>query len=107
MHVWSYGNSFFGLKREFDKRVIGLWVIEVLPFIAFQIVLLSVPIKLLHFRRRTYRDSCSPLVIKIPKQEDPYPDATSWTVNEVVRFFEEKGFEEQALAFQEQVVWPF
>ena len=89
---------FLGLKREVELTLIKE------PSVCVSDSITERAYKLSYFRRRTYRDSCSPLVIKIPRQEDPYPDATSWTVNEVVRFFEEKGFEEQALAFQEQVV---
>lgn len=55
-------------------------------------------------RRRLNRDSSSPLVIKIPKPEDPYPDASQWTVTDVVNFFQEKGFEEQANAFKDQEI---
>lgn len=55
-------------------------------------------------RRRLNRDSSSPLVVKIPKQEDPYPDASKWTVDDVVNFFREKGFEEQANAFKDQEI---
>ena len=48
MHILSYGNRFLGTKEggrtNLDKRAIGFWAIEVLPFIVGQIVLLSAPL---------------------------------------------------------------
>ena len=42
-----------------------------------------------------------PLLAMTTKTE--YPDASDWTIEDVVRFFEDIGFKEQAGVFKDQV----
>jgi len=45
----------------------------------------------------------APIPMLATTLKSEYPDACDWTIDDVVRFFEELGFKEQAIVFREQV----
>ena len=45
----------------------------------------------------------APIPMLATTLKSEYPDACDWTIDDVVRFFEDLGFKEQAAVFREQV----
>ncbi|KAK2145445.1 hypothetical protein LSH36_681g02022, partial [Paralvinella palmiformis] len=46
----------------------------------------------------------APIPMLATTLKSEYPDACDWTIDDVVRFFEELGFKEQAIVFREQEI---
>lgn len=62
--------------------------------------------ELIFFKIRNESKLFHPTPPKLRKlAESEVPDASEWTIEEVVDFFRSLGFQQQADAFREQVTW--